>query len=354
MFFITVLIISFAFALSGYSAEIKIPPVKGLYITPADLSLRDEKVVLEIDKNAYLLLKVPHLSQLNIKYTSDSSFLIHYTTVIEPVYVIKPHMLFSMKIREGDDEIHINLKDTINWDYDSYPYLIIEGTGKLILETVSGSVVSDKSSIKKEKDRAFFWRHEQIRSMSMNFLTPVYWSYTSGYLWPDVLALLFFVIAIPVTSISYFNGKDFRKSFTTISIITVIIFNAHFIIRFIPVVNFGFYLPNKEKIRKYYFRDDFGNLVADAMEMVNTSDKAAFMGPQRDWFAKETLCFNIAPTPCVYYEPDSKKLKGLMDVYGIESSDINVVVSYNSDYLLPPGFKKILIQNKNSFIARKK
>jgi len=345
---------SLAFAEFGNSAEFKIPPIKGLYITQAGLSIKDEKVVLDIDKNAYLILKVPHLSQLTIKYSTDSTFLLHYTTIIEPVYVIQPHMLFSMKIRKGDGELHINFKDTINWEYDSYPYLIIKGTGKLVFEQVIGSVVSDRSLIKKEKDRAFFWRPEQVRTMSMNSLTPVYWRYTSGYLWPDVLAILFCVIAIPVTLILYLNGRNFKKAFTILSIITLIIYNAHFLIKFIPIVNVGFYLPNQEKIKKYYFREDFGNIVAKARETVQSSDKVAFMGAERDWFSKEALCFNIAPTPCVYYKPDSEKLTGLMDVYGIMSSDINVVVSYNSDYALPPGFKKIITFNKNSFIAGKK
>ena len=351
---LAIIVCSFAFAVPGNSAEFKIPPIKGLYISPAGLSIKDEKVVLNIDKNAYLLLKVPHLSQLNIKYSTDSTFLIRYTTIIEPVYVIKPHMLFSMKVRKGDGELHINLKDTINWEYDSYPFLIIEGTGKLVFEQVSGFVTSDRLSIKKEKDRAFFWRPEQVRPMTMNSLSPVYWSYTRGYLWPDVLAIFFCVIAIPVTFILYLNGRDFRKAFTIISIITVIIFNVHFLIRFLPIVNVGFYLPNQEKIRQYYFREDFGNLVAKARETVHSSDKVAFMGAERDWFSKEALCFNLAPTPCVYYKPEIQKLTGLMDVYGIRSSDINIVVSYNSDYPLPPGFKKIITFNKNSFIAGKK
>lgn len=345
---------SFAFAAPADPSEFNIPPVKGLYVTSAGLSINDEKVVLDIDKNAYLLLKIPHLSQLNIKYSTDSTFLLRYTTIVEPVYVIKPHMLFSMKIGKGDGELHINLKDTINWEYDSYPYLIIEGTGKLVLERVNGLVVSDRTSIKKEKDRAFFWRPEQVRPMTMNSLTPVYWSYTSGYLWPDVLAIFFCVVAIPVTLILYLKGRDFKKAFITLSIITVIVFNVHFLIRFLPIVNVGFYLPNPEKIRKYYFREDFGNLAAKARETVNASDKVAFIGAERDWFSKEALCFNIAPTPCVYYKPGSQKLTGLMDVYGIEKSDINVVVSYNPDYPLPPGFEKIVTFNKNSFIAGKR
>lgn len=342
------------FAGNSNSDEIKIPPVKGLYITEGDLSIKDNKIVLKVDKNAYLIIKVPHLWQLKIKYSTNSAFLFHYTTVTEPIYTIKPHMLFSQKIRKGDGEILINLKDTINWEYDSYPYIIIEGTGTLVFDEVHAFVVSNKSSIEKEKNRAFFWRPEQVRSMSMNFLTPVYWKYTSSTFWPDVLAVLFLIVAVPVALVSFIKGKGIRKTFITLSIVTVIIFNMHFLVRFIPIVNVGFYLPNQEKIRKYYYREDFGNLIAKTRETVVASDKVAFMGSETDWFSKEALCFNIAPTPCVYYQPGNKKLAGLMDAYWVKSSDINVIVSYNSQYELPAEFEKTIIQNKNSFIAKKR
>ena len=342
-----------AFTEPGNATEINIPPIKGLYATSANMTVQDSKIVLDIDKNAYLILKVPHLADLNIKYTTDSTFLLHYSTVIEPVYKLEPHMLFSKKIRKENKGVHINLRDTINWDYNSFPYFVIEGTGRLVLEQVSAAVVPGQAVIEKEKNRAFFWRPEQVRSMSMNFLTPVYWRYTSGYLWPDVLAIMFLVIAIPVTLISFLKRKDFKKAFTLLSIISVLIFNDHFLIRFMPIVNTGFYLPNQEKIKKYYFREEFGNIVAEARDAITASDKVVFMGPERDWFSKETLCFNIAPIPCVYYKPDSEKLAGLMDAYWINSSDVNVVVSYNSQYPLPSGFKKIFSQNKNTFIAKK-
>lgn len=348
------LLFSFVLPERANSAEIKIPALKGLFITEADLSIDGNKVILEVDKSAYLIVKVPHLSRLKIKYSTDSSFLLHYTTVIEPVYVIKPHLLFSKKINKQEGELILNLKDTINWDYNSYPYLIVEGTGKLVLEKISATVISDQSSVEKEKNRAFFWRSEQVRYTSMNFLTPAYWNYTTESFWPDVLAIGFFIITMPVIGVLILKGKDFKKTFVTFSIITVIIFNAHFLVRFLPIINVGFYLPSSEKIKKYYFREDFGNLIAKARETVTASDKVAFMGFGPDWFSKEALCFNIAPIPCVYYKPGSEKLAGLMDAYWLDSSDINVIVSYNSDFPLPYGFQKVKTQNKNSFIARKK
>lgn len=338
----------------AFAATVDIPPLLTLFETTADKTLKGGGVEFDIDKRAVILLKLPHIAQVAFDYEADGYFRLNYATVREGGYRVAHYFLMARPVMKGGGRIDLDLRHTINWSPESYPLLIVEGTGRLLIKNIKATTISDPLTYGKEKKRAFFWRPEVIRVTTINFLTPVFWDFENQLYWPAVLGGVFILTFMGFATVGFFIKQNFLRFLPVISIIFILVYSIHFVVRFLPIVHYGPFLSNNDKIRKNYFRPEFGQLVATAREVVKPSDRVLFMGETGDWLSPEALCFNVAPAKCVFRKLDGREYLDVVKVTRLKASEINVVVSYNSELDLPPGFEKIYEVNKNSFIAVKK
>lgn len=333
------------------AAAVDIPPLLTLFETKANKTIIKGGVAFDIDKRAVILLKLPHIAQVMFDYDADGYFRLNYTTVKEGGYRVAHYLLMARSLMKGKGHLDLNLRYTTNWSPESYPLLIVEGTGRFVIKNIKVTVMADPSEYRKEKNRAFFWRPEVVRVTTVNFLTPVYWDFSRNIHWPAALGGLFLITVSGILVLKYFHKLPVEKYLPAVSIIFILIYSIHFVIKFTPIINAAPFLSSNEKLRKYSFRPEFGQLLAAAREMVKPDDRVVFAGEENDWLSPEAACFNLAPAKCVFYSPDSNEYTGVYDVWKLDASEINVVVSYNSDNELPPGFVKKYELNKNAYIA---
>lgn len=333
------------------AATVDIPPLLSLFETKTDKTIKNGGVVFDIDKHAVILLKLPRIAQVAFDYEADGYFDLYYSTGSEGLYRVAGHLLMSRSLTKGKGHLDLNLRYTINWSPESYPLLIVDGTGQLLIKNIKATAMADPSQYRKEKKRAFFWRPEVVRVMSVNFLTPAYWDFEKNIHWPAVLGGLFLIAVFGILVLKYFFKISIDKYLPVLSIIFIFVYSTHFVIKFRPLVNATPFLSTNEKIRKYSLNREFGQLIATAREMVKRDDRVVFMGDERDWLSRESTCFNLAPIKCVYYNSESDEYAGIADATKMNASEINFMVSYNSSHELPPGFVKKYELNKNAFIA---
>lgn len=331
-----------------------IPSLPSLFETAAKKTLKDGGISFDIDKKAYIFVKLPNVARIKFDYHANGYFYVYYATVKEKKYRLAHHLLMGRSLTKGSGSLDLNLRHTINWSPESYPMLIVQGTGQLLLKNIKATTVSDLSAYRAEKKRAFFWRPEVIRVTTINFLTPVFWDFENQLHWPVVLGLLFILAALASAGLAYFRGLGAGKYLRILSIIFIMVFSVHFIIRFIPAVNAAPFLSTSDKIKKYSLWPELGQLTAAVGEMIKPADKVVFMGEEGDWFSPETICFNIAPVKCIFPASGAVGYKGLYDPARFNVSSANVLVSYNSKQKLDAAFIKKYELNKNAYIAIRK
>jgi hypothetical protein len=334
-----------------FGSTIEIPLIDSLYITDSDKSVTGDGITFDIDKRAVIQIKLPQLAEISFDYRAEGYFRLQYTTITHGRYLIVPHLLMVRKLQKGSGRLNLNLRHTVNWSAESYPLLIIEGTGRFFIKNLKGTTVSSIDAYEKEKNRAFFWRPEVERVTTINFLTPVYWDFSKQIYWPAVLGGLLVATLSAVAIYAKYRRFKVAAYISTISILFIFVYSVHFAVRFLPLVNNGVLLENSEKVKNFYFRPEFGQLASAARELVKPTDRVAFMGEKGDWLSPEAFCFNIAPVKCSFLQTDNVTYKGLDGSPGPSPENAGLIAFYNSDLQLPAGFEKKFKLNKNVFIA---
>lgn len=351
------------------ASVIDVPVEPALFVSTADKTIKDGVITFDVDRYATILIALPGLAEVEFDYEADGYFRMEYVTVARHKYNIYPAYAIGRTLEKGAGHLRLNLRHTVLWSPDTFPLLILHGTGRFTMKSIKAMTVSSPAAYRSEKNSAFFWRPETFRSSLMNFITPVYWDFSRRISWPMVLGSAALLSLLVISSWAFFTGVKQTKLIREISLIFMLVFSVHFIIKFIPMIHWQFFLSSNDKIRNYYPVPEFGRLAAASREIVKKTDRVVVFTGYGDWFSPKALCLNIAPVSCAYFVPGvnsyvSKPLryrheyKKPADKTVINYSDIkkfDVVILYNAPYVeLPADFKKIYELNKNVLIAGKR
>lgn len=359
----------FLFTTPSLSATIDIPSIPSLYVTNSAKSLRYGGVLFDVDKRTTILIKLPGVAKVGFDYVSDGYFRLSHATTAQSAYKIDPYFLMGRSVLKGKGRLELDMRNTLQWSPDKLPLLILEGTGKFTIKNLTAQTVAKPTAYRSEKNSAFFWRPETLRASLMNSITPIYWNFSKKILWPKLLGNLFFVLLLSMAVLAVLFGKNLYRFLPEISLVFMLAFGLHFIIRFIPMVHWQFYLTNSEKTEKYYPIPEFGQLAAASRKIIKPADSVVVFTERGDWFSPKAACFNIAPANCTYYAPDDGKYYRLIDKhkrprsidYSVAAAAVknlskhDAVISYSASYFkLPDEYKKVYELNKNVFIAVKR
>jgi len=366
---LTVFLSFFLFTAPSLSATIDIPSIPSLYVTNSSKSLSNGGVLFDIDKRTTILIKLPGVAKVGFDYVSDGYFRLSHSATAQSAYKIDPYFLMGRSVLKGKGRLKLDMRNALQWSPDNLPLLILEGTGKFTIKNLKAQTVSKTTAYKSEKNSAFFWRPETLRSSLMNSITPIYWDFSKKILWPKMLGGLFFVLLLSMAVLAVLFRKNLYRFLPEISLVFMLAFGLHFIIRFMPMVHWQFYLTNSEKTGKYYPIPEFGQLAAASLKIIKPEDNVVVFTEEGDWFSPKAACFNIAPVNCIYYAPGNGKYYRLIDKHerpkSINLSVVDApiknlskhdaVISYNASYFkLPDEYKKVYELNKNVFIAVKR
>lgn len=349
-----ILVVFIMFESAAAAGEIDVPLIPSLFEADCPVTVENDWVSFEIDKRAKVLIKLPGVAEVFIDYEAEGYFRLEYITATPSEYKIDPKFLIGYPLSKGKGSLKINFRHTLNWSDKTYPLLMLEGTGKFTIKKLKAVTVSDLSDYRPEKNSAFFWRPENMRSNLMNFITPVYWDFSRKVLWTSLLGTIFLVTVLAFSLFCFYRKQSVMRYLPAIALSFTLVSGLHFAVRFVPMVNGRFYLPEKEKIKKYYPLPELGQLVATAIDNTRNEDIVVVMTGKGDWFAKKAVCFNLPTLSCVFQKRRDGQYWGLHRSINAWPKEINMIVYYNSDESLPSGYDKIYQLNKNVFMAKKR
>ena len=344
---------------SAFCATIPISQNEKTWLAQVPVSVEDNGVSLDIDKRGSLILTTANVATVTFDYETDGNFLVTTAAVFSPGDAVDSEFNERKKVWSGKGQLTFDFRRTKGWAPGCRPLLVLEGTGKFRIENLVITTPVNLNDYSKEKASAFFWGPVNIWHTTINFITPVYWDIGKKINFSEFLGI-FYLVLVALTILAGLFIKNVRKERVVIwlSLAGVFIFALHFTIRFAPSINFSVIDSNEEKIKRNYYRPEFGIFAAKARETFKPDDVVAVMVENGDWLAREELCFNITPIKCVYWDSENNTMLGipwgdLPNYVTAEREEINAIAYFNSALPLPDGFKKVFEQNKNVFLARK-
>jgi len=365
----TILVATLIIGQSAFAAAIDVPLIPSLFVSNADKTFKDGAVSFDIDRHATILIKLSGLAEVDFDYEVDGYFRLDYVTTEQSKYRVNSTYAIGRSLDRKGGHLRLNLKYTISWSPDTFPLLILQGTGRFTMKSIKAVTVSGPAEYRSDKNAALFWRPEVFRSSLMNYITPMYWDFSRRISWPMVLGGVALFSLLVISSWAYFSGVKRTKLIQELSLIFILIYGVNFIIKFIPMVHWQSFLSSNDKIRNYYPIPEFGDLAAASREIVKKTDKVVVFTEYGDWFSPKALCLNIAPVNCTYFVPGvntyvsmpiryrheyhNSDSKPHVNDYDIKKFD--VMILYNSPYVkVPAGFKKVYELNKNVLITAKR
>src|SRR6266540_155048 len=253
--------------------------------------------------------------------------------------------------------VKVDLATVAGWTNAARPVLAFDGYGHVLVRAIRVlSPPADVEEARRAYDRARFWSPESVGPVLINSVTPVLWSESRGTSFADVVALVALLSFAAALGILRRRGGRWRPgvALAAATLVALGLWNAHFLVRFVPMANLGPTPDPEERIRaNYYYLPEFGALAALARATIRPEERVAAVGKPKSWFASQTLCFDLAPRRCVILRPDEEVHAGISGVGSLRTSDVDVIVSYRGPEL-PQGFVPVAAVSPRSYIARRR
>jgi hypothetical protein len=205
-------------------------------------------------------------------------------------------------------------------------------------------------------DRANFWAPESLGHTTINLLTISYWTASTGRWLADVVALAAAIAFAIVLAVTRLRGGRPRPALAlaVAALVASGLFGAHLLVRFVPAFDLRPTPDPETRIREnYWMLPDVGSLAELAREKLAPTDRVGIVARDRDWFAPQTICFNLAPRPCVFLRPNEQVHHGISGVGALREDEIDAIVFFRGDWT-PPGFERVAGLGPTRYLARRR
>ena len=338
----------FSVPTAALSQELRLNP--SMFETTSRLQIDDNQAVLDITRNAALLIKIPLVAELHFNYEAEGYFRLDYISSEGRIFKIEPKFMLGKPLRQSG-RLKLDLRQTLLWSPKTYPALLLTGTGKFTIRNMKIVYVNDSSEYLEGKNSKLFWRPEVLRSSLMNFMTPVYWDYSRKLLWTPLLGIFYIVSIIAFAVYGFVKNRNIRKHAVNISLLFVALYGFQFLVRFAPMVNARFYMSTEQKIKRYYPIPEVAQLIYALKQHAREDDKVKVVVDDSDWFSSRSICYNLEPVDCMSNHPSNRW--EINQYRRLKPEELTLFVSYYSGDQPPSGFHEVYRMNKDVFIYRK-
>ncbi|HET8542459.1 MAG TPA: hypothetical protein VFL83_21475 [Anaeromyxobacter sp.] len=253
--------------------------------------------------------------------------------------------------------LRLDLRIAWGWAPSARPVLYLLGTGTLVVRAMRARPVPrDPVAIAAALDGALLWAPESVGHTTINLLTRSYWSASRRTWLSDVVAGAALAVFLAALAVSWLRHRRFHPglALALAGLVALAAWNAHFLVRFLPMANLRPQHDVEARIRdNYYFSPEFGALAALARATLRAGERVGVSGERGDWFAPQTLCFQLAPRPCVIVERGAEVHSGISRVGRLRSEELDAIVSFHGGPL-PDGFETVAAVTPEAVVARRR
>jgi hypothetical protein len=316
-------------------------------------------VIVDVDKSATLVIPFPGATQLTFDIAADGIFLLTWFTTNQQLRarVFGPPWRYLSLAPGQPRTLDLNLLATQDWFPAALPGIRLQGTGNVRITRVRWrSLVGSAVEAAKIHEASLRFAPDAVGQTTINGLLRPAWSQAGLTFVPEVLGFA----GVLLIAIGWAAARIRRKGWSASSAAAVAIvavamtYDLYALMRLVPAMHLRVELDPERRIRdNYYFSPEIGALASLARAQLGRSDKVGVQGDVMDWFGPQTLCFNLAPRPCVVLEANRLAGVGISSVRRLGVEALDAVLMYNAPDKLVNGFTPSAQVNRNVYLARR-
>jgi hypothetical protein len=255
--------------------------------------------------------------------------------------------------------VPLDLRITEGWNPQARPALALTGIGEVIIHAMRVvPVPRNPGEIVADYDRAQRWAPESPAHTTINFVTPSFWRASRGVWLSDVVALVAAVAFALALGITWLRQRRLGvpRALAVACLVAAGLWDAHLLLRFLPAFRLRPTFDVEARIRDGYdVAPDVGELSALARATLKPGERVGVIGSQGNWFAPQTICFNLAPRPCVILTAGvpAREHAGISGVGKLRDDELDAVITYRAGPP-PAGFTPVAALGTSAVIARRR
>jgi hypothetical protein len=251
--------------------------------------------------------------------------------------------------------VTLDLRIASGWTPGAQIILVLTGTGRVVIHGVRTLPVGhDPEASRAAVDRANLWAPESIGHTTINLLTTPYWSLTRRVPLANVIAGAAALLALGALGAVALRRRVARPELALAAgaLFALGAWDLNFLVRFLPMLHLAPTPDVEVRIRDHYdVAPEIGALAALARQTLRPDERVGAMGPPVGWFGPQTICFNLAPRPCVIVRPGEAVHAGISGVGRLADDELDAIVAHRVP--LPPGFVPVASLGPSAVVARR-
>ncbi|HET8733192.1 MAG TPA: hypothetical protein VFM45_05400 [Anaeromyxobacteraceae bacterium] len=325
---------------------------EGLRVSPAGL-------VVPVQGDRIFVVPLPGTVLAELDYRATGDLLLTWTTTTAEQ---APRPLDSPwhheRLETGSGKLSLEFRTTPGWSPSRLPFFLLTGTGELVITALRVRTVGpDAGAEAASRDEAIRWAPVRHDHSTINFFFPTVWWASRGTLLFELLGPAF-LAAMVLGAVAWRAVRKRWEPAPAIAVAAVAVAlagNVVFAVRARQLVSVEPRLGAADRLAaNFKFGPEIGKLAALARSTVRPGERIAIQSDVADWFPWETLCFHLAPHPCVQVVPGAAAWSGLSGVDRLAPAEVDVVVYLHARTPLLPGYEPVATLAPEAFVARRR
>jgi len=248
----------------------------------------------------------------------------------------------------------MDLRWVSDWRPTSKPLLLLLGNGRVVINGLRVRRPSPTvGAAWAAADRARLWAPESFGHVIINSLSPALLHVATGQSLIVAMGWSFVALAGAALLLAWWRGRRWRpaRPLAVAALVAVLAMDAFAVLKVARPWRLALSIDPEQRMREAFpFAPELGLLISLARTSLPPTTRVAVLGRNGDWFGPQTICFHLAPRPCVYTRSGAERV-GIGGVDRLRDEEVDAVVTYNAEDQLPPGFAPVARSSQANVVA---